>query len=50
MKLDTITTKVAFFKNYDEQTPSINPPFSSAYIAKGIFRQAINFAEIQKLT
>lgn len=40
--------RIAFFKSYEDQTPSISPPFSSVYISKGIFPNKILFEEINK--
>ena len=40
--------RIAFFKNYDEQKPSLNPPFSSVYVCKGILPKQIVFEEIIK--
>lgn len=40
--------RVAYFKNYQEETPSLNPPFSSVYVCKGILPKQIVFEEIAK--
>jgi hypothetical protein len=40
--------RVAYFKSYEEQKPSLNPPFSSVYICHGILPKQIMFEEIQK--
>lgn len=40
--------RVAYFKSYSEQKPSLNPPFSSVYICSGILPQTIVFEEIRK--
>ena len=40
--------RVAYFKSYDEQKPSLNPPFSSVYICKGMLPDRIVFEEIDK--
>lgn len=40
--------RVAYFKNYEEQKPSLNPPFSSVYVCKGILPKQIVFEKIQK--
>lgn len=40
--------RVAYFKSYDEQKPSLNPPFSSVYLCKGILPKQICFEEINK--
>lgn len=40
--------RVAYFKSYEEQKPSLNPPFSSVYLCSGILPQQIIFEEIIK--
>ena len=40
--------RISYFKNYDDQKTSLNPPFSSVYIAKGLFPKQINFETIEK--
>jgi len=40
--------RVAYFKDYNEQKPSLNPPFSSVYICSGILPSQIVFEEINK--
>lgn len=40
--------RISYFKSYDEQKASLNPPFSSVYIAKGLFPKQINFESINK--
>ena len=37
-----------YFKNYADQKPSLNPPFSSVYVCKGMLPKQIIFEEIQK--
>lgn len=39
--------RIAYFKNYNEQIPSLNPPFSSAYITHRILPRQIVFEEIE---
>lgn len=41
--------RVAYFKSYQEQKPSLNPPFSSVYICHGILPKQIVFEEIKKV-
>lgn len=43
-----LNRRVAFFKDFSEQKPSLNPPFSSAYICHGVLPRQISFAEINK--
>lgn len=43
-----LNKRVAFFKSFEEQKPSLNPPFSSAYIAHGVFPNRIVFETIKK--
>ena len=40
--------RVSYFKDYSEQTPSLNPPFSSVYVCKDMLPKQIVFEEIQK--
>lgn len=40
--------RVAYFKNYNDQKPSLNPPFSSVYIYHKILNNPIVFEEIDK--
>jgi len=40
--------RVSYFKNYNEQKPSLNPPFSSVYITKGVLPNRIIFEEVIK--
>lgn len=40
--------RIAYFKDYSEQKPSLNPPFSSVYICKDILPKTIVFEEIKK--
>ena len=40
--------RVAYFKDYKEQKPSLNPPFSSVYICQNILPEKIVFEEFQK--
>lgn len=40
--------RVAYFKDFNEQKPSLNPPFSSVYICKDVLPEQIVFEEITK--
>lgn len=40
--------RIAYFKSYEEQKPSLNPPFSSVYICSNFLPKQIVFEEIQK--
>lgn len=40
--------RVAYFKDYNEQKPSLNPPFSSVYICHNMLPKKIMFKEIDK--
>ena len=40
--------RVAYFKDYEEQKPSKNPPFSSVYLTSKILPKQIVFEEIDK--
>ena len=41
--------RIAYFKSYKEAKPSLNPPFSSVYLCKGMLPKTIVFEEIEKL-
>lgn len=41
--------RVSYFKNYREPVPSLNPPFSSVYVCRGILPKTIVFEEITKV-
>ena len=41
--------RVAYFKDYAEQKPSLNPPLSSVYICHGVLPKKIVFEEIKKI-
>ena len=40
--------RIAYFKDYAEQKPSLNPPFSCVYVCKDILPKQIVFEEINK--
>ena len=40
--------RISYFKDYKEQKPSLNPPFSSVYLCKGILPKQIVFENIIK--
>ena len=40
--------RVAYFKDYSEQKPSLNPPFSSVYLTSGVLPEKIIFEFINK--
>lgn len=40
--------RIAYFKDYSEEKPSLNPPFSSVYICKDVLNSKIIFEEINK--
>lgn len=43
-----MSRRVAYFKSFDEQKPSLNPPFSSVYICSKLLPQQMVFEEINK--
>lgn len=43
-----LNRRVAYFKSFEEQKPSLNPPFSSVYICSKILPRQIVFEEIEK--
>lgn len=40
--------RISYFKNYEDQKPSLNPPFSSVYVCKDMLPKQIVFEEINK--
>ena len=40
--------RIAYFKNFNDQKPSLNPPFSSVYITHWMLPDRIIFEEINK--
>ena len=42
--------RVAYFKDYKEQKPSLNPPFSSVYLCSKMLPRKVIFEEIQKVS
>lgn len=40
--------RISYFKDYKDQKPILNPPFSSVYITKNILPKQIIFEEIKK--
>ena len=40
--------RISYFKDYAEQKPSLNPPFSSVYVCKNILPKQIVFEEVDK--
>ena len=42
--------RISYFKNYSDQKPSLNPPFSSVYVCHNILPKQIVFEEIDKNT
>lgn len=40
--------RISYFKSYEEQKPSLNPPFSSVYVTYGILQKQICFERISK--
>lgn len=43
-----LNRRVAYFKSYEEQKPSLNPPFSSVYLCHNMLPETIVFEEINK--
>ena len=43
-----LSKRVSYFKDYSDQSPSLNPPFSSIYLCSGILPDRIVFEEIDK--
>lgn len=40
--------RIAYFKDYSDEKPSLNPPFSSVYICRGVLPRQIEFREIDR--
>lgn len=40
--------RISYFKSYNDQKPSLNPPFSSVYICKDILPKQIVFEHVNK--
>ena len=40
--------RVSYFKDYADQKPSLNPPFSSVYLCSNVLPQQLVFEEINK--
>lgn len=38
--------RISYFKDYKEQKPSLNPPFSSVYVCKNILPKSVVFANL----
>lgn len=43
-----LNRRVSYFKSYDDEKPSLNPPFSSVYVCHGMLPKTIVFEEISK--
>lgn len=43
-----LNRRVAYFQDYTEQKPSLNPPFSSVYVCHNMLPERIVFEEIEK--
>ena len=43
-----LNKRVSYFKDYAEQKPSLNPPFSSVYVCKDMLPKQIVFERIEK--
>lgn len=47
-ELMILNKRVAFFKDYNDEKPEMNPPFSTGYITSGMLPDRIIFKEINK--
>ncbi|EKO7540739.1 hypothetical protein P0845_004283 [Salmonella enterica] len=43
-----LNKRVSYFKSYEDQKPSLNPPFSSVWVTSGLLPSQIVFEEINK--
>lgn len=46
--VEYMNKRISYFKDYAEQKPSLNPPFSSVYVCKDILPKQIVFEEVDK--
>lgn len=44
-----LNKRVSYFKDFGEQKPSLNPPFSSVYLCSGVLPKQIMFEELEKV-
>lgn len=44
-----LNRRVAYFKDYKDEKPSLNPPFSSVYLCSNVLPKQIVFEEIKKV-
>ena len=40
--------RISYFKSYDDQKPSLNPPFSSVYVCRDMLPKQIVFEKVNK--
>lgn len=43
-----MSKRIAYFKSYDEQKPSLNPPFSSVWVTSGVLPRSNIFERVNK--
>lgn len=43
-----LNKRVSYFKSYEEQKPSLNPPFSSVYLCSQMLPKQIMFEQLNK--
>lgn len=43
-----LSRRVSYFKDYNDEKPALNPPFSSVYLCSNVLPQQIVFEEITK--
>lgn len=43
-----LNRRVSYYKDYADEKPALNPPFSSVYVCSGVLPQQIVFEEISK--
>ena len=43
-----VNKRIAYFKSYDDEKPSLNPPFSSVYVCHNMLPKQIVFEEVNK--
>ena len=43
-----LNRRISYFKSYDDEKPSLNPPFSSVNVCHGMLPKTIEFEKISK--
>lgn len=43
-----LNRRVSYYKNYGDEKPALNPPFSSVYVCSGLLPRQVVFEEVNK--